>query len=218
MRTQTATLLPPQPIHTGNWKQCKRRLRQHRTDRGGSVWHVASQEVNHDWLTMMVPGSVAGHWLAWEEWRTEGAHLMWTQTGPVCSLLSALWTRGKERPTVSGAKSAAATPILSRGALFQCREQSRCGRVVAGGGEPVPWPWALQRGPSLTMSCWEWRTDHGRPRPCSLAHSTAPIWVRLGVITGAMAPQLGGKASDVTSFGALCSALVPRTPNSRNVS
>lgn len=34
------------------------------TDRGGSVWHVVSQEVNHDWLTMMVPGSVAGHWLA----------------------------------------------------------------------------------------------------------------------------------------------------------
>lgn len=30
----------------------------------GSIWHVASQEVNHDWLTMMVPGSVAGHWLA----------------------------------------------------------------------------------------------------------------------------------------------------------
>lgn len=30
----------------------------------GSIWHVAPQEVNHDWLTMMVPGSVAGHWLA----------------------------------------------------------------------------------------------------------------------------------------------------------
>lgn len=57
---------PPPRTHTHREKekQCKRRLQQHRTDRGGSVWHVASQEVNHDWLTMMVPGSVAGHWLA----------------------------------------------------------------------------------------------------------------------------------------------------------
>lgn len=56
---------PPPPIHTEkNKSKCESCLQQHMTDRGGSVWHVASQEVNHDWLTMMVPGSAAGHWLA----------------------------------------------------------------------------------------------------------------------------------------------------------
>ena len=56
---------PLPPIHTQkNKSKCKSCYSNTRQTEVESVWHVASQEVNHDWLTMMVPGSVAGHWLA----------------------------------------------------------------------------------------------------------------------------------------------------------
>lgn len=54
------------PTHTHREKpKQKQTLSTATQDRQvGSFWDVAPQEVNHDWLTMMVPGSVADHLLA----------------------------------------------------------------------------------------------------------------------------------------------------------
>ena len=63
--TDGHSLSRPPPIHTEkNKSRCKSRYSNTQQTEVESVWHVASQEVNHDWLTMMVPGSGAGHWLA----------------------------------------------------------------------------------------------------------------------------------------------------------
>lgn len=65
MKTQTATTHSPDPYtHRKVKANAKLVYSNTRQTEVGSVWHVASQEVNHDWLTMVVPGSVADHWLA----------------------------------------------------------------------------------------------------------------------------------------------------------
>lgn len=160
----------------------------------------------------MVPGSVAGHWLAWEELRTAGAHLMWTQTGLVCSLLSALWTRGKERSTVSGAKLAARTCPADSGLIWPS--------ALPGHGT-VPlladrWRWwtsALVEG-STTGAFFEdellGMKDKSQKTkallPCTFYYPNlgSVLWSDYW----SNDTPLGEKASDMTIFGALCSVLI----------
>lgn len=62
MKTQMPSPSPPHP-HREKSKQTQTLSTATQDRQVGGIWYVASQGVNHDWLTMMVPGSVVGHWL-----------------------------------------------------------------------------------------------------------------------------------------------------------